>query len=273
MKRLLWPVVACGALQAAVIMDDSDFDGVADAYDACPETPFELTVTADGCPEKASQAFTFYLLGLGVTYAIGTYATAQTIESISNEVTAALYRGDFYASILGAYYYRGAYDPNVASYDGGGVSDTLLNVGYTFYPSEGFSITPGAHLKLATADEGLGTGENDYGCSLLANMSLDPASLFAMAGFTYTGDSDTVAYRDIVFGSAGVGYGPDERSYFSISYDYSQAYYEDIADQQSLSLYAGYDLYDTLSLKINYSYGLSDSAAKHNASLMLTKLF
>lgn len=273
MKRLLLPVLACGVLNASVVMDDSDFDGVADAHDACPDTPFELTVTADGCPEKGSNAPARFLLGLGATYATGTYATDQTIESVSNEFTAALFVHDFYLSVLGAYYYKGAYDPNVASYDGGGLSDTLLAASYTFYPSATLSITPGAHLKLATADDGLGTGENDYGCSLLVNASVGELGLFGLAGYTDTGDTDAVRYRDIVFGSAGVGLNPGATSYISLAYDYSQAYDDDIADLQSLSLFAGYDLYDTLSLKLNYSYGLSDSTAKHRASLMLTKLF
>ena len=186
MKRHLFVLLFVGSVAMGAVLGDSDFDGVADARDACPGTPFEALVGTDGCPIEASKTPVVVVAGIGATYASGTYA------------------GNFSFSAFGAYYYRGAYDPAVSTYDGGGLSDTLLSAAYTLRPSARLSLTPGVHIKLATGDSGIGTGENDYGPSLLANLHLASLELFALGGYTFTGDSADVEYRDIFFASAGV---------------------------------------------------------------------
>ncbi|GEM_PF-4863309 len=259
---------------AAVFSDDSDFDGVEDRFDRCPDTPFELTVDADGCPDEPlpSTPELFVSASVGITWSTGKYGGDDTVESLSNEAVLALYTGRFNASVTGAYYYRGAYDPTVATYDGGGIADTLLTAGWLLSVSDRFDLSAGVHLKLPTAADGLGTGEADYGVSLRGTCSADGVQAFAAAGYTVTGDGET-DYRDIVFGSIGSGFRLDSRSYGSVSIDYSQAYSRDTEDLWSLSLYGSYDLYTTLTLRLNYSIGLSDSVADHLVSAMLTHYF
>lgn len=273
MIRPLFALLFAGSLVSAAVIGDSDFDGVDDARDACPATPFEAVVAADGCPAGEEGTPIVGVVGIGATYASGSYGGSEKVISLSNELLAALYTGNFSLSVLGAYYYRGAYDPVVATYDGGGLSDTLFSASYTLRSFGALTLTPGLHVKLATADSDIGTGQNDYGASLLAGITLAPLELFALGGYTVTGNSADTAYRDIIFGSLGAGLRPNPRSYLSLSYDYAQAYETDVEDLHSLSLYGVYDLYDTLSLKLGYSYGLSDSAADHSLSLMLTTRF
>ena len=274
MKRFLLTLGLAAALaQAAVTGSDSDFDGVIDALDRCPGTSFELTVGADGCPETEAATAVSVLMGIGMAYATGTYGGTETIDSLSTELSATVYAGNFYASVLGAYYFSGAYDPTVAGSDQGGISDTFLGAGYMFALTENVYLTPGLYVKLATAADGLGTGENDYGASLQALYRFEKSDIFAQYGYTVTGDSDTATYQDISYGSVGAGIYPTPNTYLSVSYDFSQPYDPALADLESISLFGLFGLYDTLSLMLNYSYGLSDSASKNFASLMLLKRF
>jgi len=275
MKRLILALGIAAALSQALFAGtDSDFDGVADADDRCPATPFDLAVSADGCPiPKESQTPVSLLVGVGTTYATGTYGGTDTIDSLSTELSATLYAGNFYASAVTAYYFRGAYDPTVAGDDNGGISDTFLGAGYMFTPAEHLYLTPGIFVKLATAAKGMGTGENDYGTSLQALYRFEKSDVFVQYGYTVTGDSSTVTYRDVSYGSVGAGYYPNPQSYLSLSYDVSQAYEPGFEDLESLSFFGIFTLYDTLSLRINYSYGLSDSASDHLVSAMLLKRF
>ncbi len=252
---------------------DSDLDGVEDGRDRCPDTPFEQTVGSDGCPDTSlPRTPRFGTVSAGASYASGTYGTSQTIESVSTDFSAALYNGGLSASVFGAWYARGAYDPTVASYDGGGMSDMLFSLAYTFAPCDALTLTPGVHLKLPTAADGLGTGETDFGASAQAAFAFTYFQTFVTAGYTVTGDG-AVTYRDIAFGSLGTGMYLTHDLYGSITYDISQAYDPELADLRSLTLYFGYDFHTALSLQMNCSAGLSESAAQFAVSLMLTREF
>jgi hypothetical protein len=267
MKRLLLTLgLAAAFSQAALFAKDSDFDGVEDAYDRCPGTAFEMTVAADGCPEDVSQTPVSLIMGLGTTYATGSYGGTETVDSFSSELSASLYVGDFYASVLGAYYFSGAADPTVAGGNDGGLSDTFLGAGYTFNPARNVYLTPGVLVKLPTADEGLGTGETDYGASLQGVYRFEHADLFAQYGYTVT-------YRNVSYGSVGAGFYPGAGSYLSVSYDMAQSYDPALEDLRSVSVFGIFTLYDTLSLRLNYSYGLSETASDHLVSAMLLKRF
>ena len=270
---LLTLVLLAAALHSDPLPSDSDLDGVADAADRCPGTPFELTVRADGCPVPAPETSVMFLGGIGMTYTTGTYGGSETIDSLSTEVTAAVFAGDFYLSVLGGYYYYGASDPTVTDSDNGGLADTFLGAGYAFHPTENLSLMPGVHVKLPTAGGETGTGETDYGASVQGIYHFSGIDAFVQYGYTVTGDTPQTKYRDIAFGSAGVTLYPGRQSSVSLSYDYAQAYVPDTPALESVSLMGLFALYDTLSLKANYSLGLSESAGDHAFGLMLLKRF
>jgi hypothetical protein len=274
MKRFaLTLMLPVALLHSDPMPQDSDLDGVSDAADRCPGTPFELTVKPDGCPAGTDKTPVMFLGGIGATYATGSYGGSETIDSLSTEVTAAMYAGDFFLSVLGGYYYYGASDPTVTDGDGGGLADTFVGAGYAFRLSENLSLTPAVHVKLPTAGEKIGTGETDYGASVQGVYGLSGVDLFAQYGYTVTGDAPKTTYRDVAFGSAGITFYPGKQSSVSLSYDYSEAYVPDTPALESLSVMGLFALYDTLSLQANYSLGLSDSAGDHTFGLMLLKRF
>lgn len=269
MKQVLFLISALYLLAAAGT--DSDFDGVDDLTDRCAQTPFSETVDAYGCPVRHSTLA--YEIGLGGSYATGTYGGDQTIDSLSGDFNAAMYGTRFFASAALSYYFQGAYDPTVATYDNGGISDLYLSAGYAFYLSEDASLTPALQVKLPTADEGLGTGETDYGASLQALKRFERMDLFAFAGYIITGDAPTATYEDVVYGSAGAAYTGQYGIYASISYDYSQSYIAGQVPLEALSFYGSFALYDTLYLRVQYSAGMSETAAQHAGSVMIVKRF
>jgi len=269
MKRFLLITGTLAAmLSAAPTERDSDFDGVADVLDRCPGTPFEVTVTADGCPVDDATPVSF-LVGIGMSYATGKYGGTETVDSLSTDAMVGVYAGDFYVSGLASYYHYGTADPTVADSKDGGFSDTLLGAGYAIDLTEHLFLTPAVHVKLATAATGTGTGENDWGGSVLGLYRFSAFDAFAQYGYTVTGDSATASYPDIAFWSAGATFYPTQWSSLSVSYDYSESYITDTPALQSLSVLGFFPLYDTLSLKVNYSLGLSDSASDHAVGIML----
>ncbi|MHC3993323.1 hypothetical protein ACXWTF_00680 [Thiomicrolovo sp. ZZH C-3] len=273
MKRLLLSTaLITSALCAAPAERDSDLDGVPDTLDKCPGTAFDMTVGADGCAPDTGSTVSF-LAGIGMGYATGKYGGTETVDSLSTDAMAALYAGDFYVTGIVSYYHYGTADPTVADSKDGGLSDTFLGAGYAFGLTENLFLTPGVHLKLATAEEGTGTGENDWGGSLVGLYRFSALDIFAQYGYTVTGDSATTEYPDIAFGSAGVTFYSTPASSLSFSYDYSESYIQGTPDLRSLSVLGIFPLYDTLSLKVNYSLGLSDSASDHAAGVMLFARF
>ena len=267
MRRLL---LLCWLLAAAGRAADGDMDGVDDALDRCPGTPFALTVSADGCP--VDDAPSSLLIGVGSSYTTGTYGGTEPLDALSADLAVMFFSGNFLFSAMSGYYVFGAEDPTVAHSEEGGMGDTYLSAGYTFAPAEGLTLTPTAYVKLATAAETIGTGQNDFGASLLGIVRVGGSDLFAHYGYTVTGDG-ALTYRDISFGSAGITLHPAPHVALSLSYDVSQAYLAETPDIKSATLLGSYTLYDTLTLQAVYSYGLSDSAAEHALSIMLFKRF
>lgn len=256
---------------AAAMVPDHDFDGVSDQTDQCPHTPFEALVDATGCPFETDALQ--YEIALGGGYASGDYGTGEEITSLSTEMMTALYTERFFASAALSYFFQGGYDPSVSSRNDGGVSDTYLSGGYRLSRSRRLELIPSLQLKLPTAADGLGTGAVDVGAALQCQLHFDGADLFALGGYTKTGDTAEYDYNDIAYYSAGAAYNGDSTYYGSISYDYSQSYVPGNAPIETVSLFGAFALYDTLLLRVQYAAGLSSTTARHAASLSIVKRF
>jgi len=144
-----------------------------------------------------------------------------------------------------------------------GLGDILLNVGYTFLPSNKVLLKTSGIMKVATADEnkGLGTGEHDYSLQVDLMSSYDQIYYGASAGYTVTGDSDIYTYNDVVYSSLVAGYNIKYGLHSGVSYYYRQALFDSVDDTHSLSPYISYKVLDTLKVELRYAHGLSDSTA------------
>ena len=109
--KSLFPLLLLLAALVPAQAGDADLDGVDDAKDRCPGTPFELTVARDGCPEE-TLPFTA-MLGIGSAYTTGKYGGTETTDALSVDLLAAVYAGNAYLSVAGSYYVFGANDPTV----------------------------------------------------------------------------------------------------------------------------------------------------------------
>lgn len=256
---------------AAAMLPDQDFDGVADPTDRCPQTPFDVLVDADGCPVETDALQ--YEIALGGGYANGDYGSVEETTSLSANMMAAVYTKRLFVSAAWSYFFQGAYEPAVSSQTGGGVSDIYISGGYRLFQAGRIEVIPSVQLKLPTASEGLGTGAVDVGMALQGQLHLDAADLFAIGGYTRTGDSAEYHYNDIAYYSVGAACTGDAAYYGSLSYDYSPSYIAGNAPAETLSLFGAFALYDTLLLRIQYAAGLSSSAAKHAAGFFVVKRF
>jgi hypothetical protein len=252
-------------LQSSLLgYEDSDIDGVADSIDLCPDTSFDKLVDENGCPENE------HYLG-SVTLQL---SNDIALDEDNNQITN--------YNFFGSYSYKKwsfslsntqqtTYDSNNnGSTDSG---DLYLNLAYKFNYSN-FQTNLNFGVKIATADENIGTGENDYFGSIDMNYFInDKQTLFAQFGYTMIGDSPIITYQDILAYSLGTGYMVNTQWYSSIAYDNSESIYNNAKNYQSLSWLNNYSFLDNYFISVNYIYGLDNLSYPHTFSLKLGATF
>jgi hypothetical protein len=244
--------------------EDSDIDGVDDAIDLCPDTPFDKLVDEDGCPEDKHYWGAF---------------TLQLGNDISLDEEHNLIKN---YSFFGNYNYKkwnfSLSNSQLTTYDGNDNAsssrgDIYLNLGYEIdntYLQSNLSFG----TKIATADENIGTGENDYFVTLnLSHVTDKQVILFSQFGYTLTGDSPLIEYQNSFAYTLGTGYFILPHWYSALSYDYAQSIYSSTPNYQSLSWMNSYTFLDDYYLSLNYTYGLDNISYPHTLSLKLGVTF
>ena len=102
-----------------------------------------------------------------------------------------------------------------------GLGDIVGAATYGLYSGGGSAIEATARVKLPTADpdEGLGTGETDFGFQLDAYHSMDRLTPFIGIGYTIFGSSTFVNLDDAMNYTIGASYRVDGRDSAAISLD------------------------------------------------------
>ncbi len=227
LSKALWLLsIGVVSLYAA----DRDLDGVDDAVDKCPNTPFMNTVDAQGCTvsvlllpdDKANDTM---IVKLG--YSHSRDEEKHEVE-ISNYYTLQLnyYRNDWRVSLrTGRYDFVGSKS---------GMSDTTLKVKRRFRPIAGLRLYPGVALRLPTYD--FKGNKTDVKFSLTTSYSLlNDATLFGGYAYTYIGDeSSSRAIRNTHAAYLGAGYFFNRDLYVDLSFDLSQSKYRDTATHRTL---------------------------------------
>ena len=100
-KLLLLPFALASLLLA---YEDSDLDGVIDADDRCPNTPFSELVDINGCSTSSLlEVYSFDLI-VGVSYAASDYQTLNATDTLSTTLQLDYYYEDFSLLVSGAYF-------------------------------------------------------------------------------------------------------------------------------------------------------------------------
>jgi hypothetical protein len=136
-------------------------------------------------------------------------------------------------------------------------------------------LAPWASLKLPTADEdeGLGTGEPDFGLGLLLTKSFE--SLFASldVGYTFIGEPSGASFDDVVSAQLTVGRRLSQRMALYGLLDYRTAVVDEVDDPVALGCGMRYGLREDLGLRAELRVGLTETAADVDGLLSLVYEF
>ncbi len=248
-------IFLCSTLSAYV---DNDIDGVDDAVDACLNTPFDELVDERGCSYDKNYRGE-------LTLKLGSDVSFDTIsEKTTNINIFANYRYNSWDISLSNASYSTNDSFNSASSAAG---DLYIRTGYLF-TEENFNTKLMLGVKVATADAGIGTGENDYFSSLDFDYFInEEQDLFFYLSYTISGDSRDIDYADYISYTIGSGYMINDRWYSAFSYDYSGTQYPGSEAYLALSWFNSYEFSERFFATFNYTYGLDDISYDHTLSL------
>jgi hypothetical protein len=241
-------------LKTLMAYEDSDIDGVEDAIDLCPNTSFDKLVDEDGCPENERY--------LGVlSFQIG---NDISFDEISNNIN----NYNFFSNYQYNNWNISLSNSNQTSYDSNNNASTsqgdiYLSSGYLF-SNDFFQTRLTLGTKFSTANEEVGTGENDYFSSLSFSRSISKKqTLFSYLSYSLNGDSNETNYKNTFSYSLGSGYMLNENWYSSLSYDYASSIYNDGEAYQAISFFNSYSFLEDYFVSLNYAYGVDELSYRH----------
>ncbi len=268
MRRIIYFILLSTRIYA---YEDSDLDGVEDAYDQCPDTSLTELVDISGCSIRSLVNHHHYDMIFGGSFSQIDYKTNELTDTYNTEFQFDYYYKNFSFQAVISYFTSSS-----ESYSNNGLNDTVLAVYYQFFPASSLGLRLGTGVILPTYESGLGNEAADYMLSANLNYAFNAFSFFGGYGYTMINDSDvenSVSYQNTHALNAGAGTDLTSNLYGSISYFYSDSIYSDIEAIQNISLYTFYR-FDPYWFGIaNYAYGLSDSTSNHFLSLKIGYYF
>jgi hypothetical protein len=237
---------------------DDDIDGVENSKDLCPNTSFDDTVDEDGCPNNKDY-WGKVTLSIGADINIDDSTTTDY-----NFFTNYNYKSwDF--SLYSAQ--QSSLDINNNETQSSG--DIYLSSSYNFTQEELYSKFV-LGTKIATQDDEVSTGENDFFTNLYLSYALNNnLALLASLGYTLTGDTTEVEYHDPFAYSLGLGYMIIDDLYTSMTYQNSQSIYKNSPNYQSISLFNSYNFTDKTFGTLNYTRAIDELSYEHVISIRI----
>jgi len=258
---------------------DSDFDGVEDSLDICPNTPFTELVDMKGCAIKSLVSPHHFDVVVGASYSDSDYQTLNKTDTLASSLQVDYYYKNFSLQASTSYF-----TTEGDSYSDNGLYDSFVGASYQFKPSDSLSLRVGIGAILPTYDTSLNNNNTDYSASLNISYNVDDISIFA--GYSYTminddnvavvdlnGTSTDIIYQDSGAYSAGLGYYFTDKLYLSGSYNVSNSIYVGVEDIETASIYGYYSIDENWFTNFSYAKGLSDTASKNYASVRLGYFF
>jgi len=248
---------------------DTDIDGVDDATDRCPNTPFYELVDSNGCSVSSTISHHKFDFIYGISFAQSDYIE-DTTDIVSQTLQFDYYYKDFSLNLGTSYSISKS-----PSYNDNTLNDSYISASYQFVPTKNLKIKTGIGLILPTYDSELNNNNMDYTATLSASYALEDMNVFMGYNFTQMNDDDvvntdiTALYQNTNSYSAGLGFYPSQDTYLSTSYLLSDNIYVGGESVRTMSIY----LYSTLKQNwfstFNYAYGLSDSASDNYLSFKI----
>ncbi|MGD9969490.1 MAG: hypothetical protein AB7S65_03480 [Sulfuricurvum sp.] len=259
-------LLACTSV-SLLAYTDSDFDGVEDEWDRCPQTPFSDLVDLDGCTVQRTgpQWHADFLIGIGSS---DVHYAAQRQSSTTTY------------SLQGDVYYRNwSFQVSASRYASeikSGMDDTLVALSYRHALSETLSLQTGAGLILPTYVSGYGNEALDYTASADLHWRFAPDGYaFAGYGYVWVNDTDTssLSYRNSDTFRTGIGYEGMAKTDWSVRYDSGTSQYSHIPPIRSISVGVIRELSTHWFLQGGYTRYLGDTLGNYASTLRLGYYF
>jgi long-subunit fatty acid transport protein len=278
MKKIITALLVTSLSSALFAYSDSDMDGVDDAHDKCPNTPFTDLVDSNGCSKKVlkvKQNNQHYDIIVGANYTGSNFVNTPAADTYSTSLQLDYYYKDFSLQATTSYYKT----DDSSGYNDNGFNDSFIGAAYNFYPLQALTLRLGGGALLPTYKTSLNNNNTDYVASLNMSYLLGKWNLFA--GYSYTQindddvvlDSSTIEYKNTNAYSAGIGYYITNQLYTSVAYNQTESIYKNVDDAKTLSVYAYYSIDKNWFMNFSYAYGLSDTASDNAVSIKLGYYF
>lgn len=158
-----------------------------------------------------------------------------------------------------------------------GLGDVITGVSYAFFPYPGehmyYELTGEIKWGTASAEENLGTGENDYSISFYSIYEKHTLKPFLTLGYLFIGDTNAINYNDVVFLTPGIMYELNSDTVISFAYQYQQATTDSSEEGRMLNLYLGRKIDSRWTAGAYLLHGLSDSVAESGIGLVVSRYF
>lgn len=263
MYRLLLTLVCITTTSYAYT--DSDFDGVEDAHDLCPQTPLSDLVNTDGCVVKSIGNKITYDLIAGIGYSQINYASQEPSDTLSNSLQADVYAGSWWIQGIVSHY-----QSNNGIDSQSGLEDTSINLMYRLTPTEKLTVTTGIGLVLPTYQSGYNNEATDYTASIDVHYAINKSFLlFAGTSYTWVNDRDVSqeSYQNTFGVHTGVAYtSPNGKSALSAAYYQNESIYTSTQTIKYVNFGYAYTINPHWNVGGYYGYGLSDSASDQSIS-------
>lgn len=154
-----------------------------------------------------------------------------------------------------------------------GLGDVIASAGYTFYSKGALSIDAVAKIKFGTAnaDQGLGTGKNDYSAELDGYYTLvKDTTLFVTAGYKFVGAPTGIAMNNVPYGMLGLDQKTSKISNMGAMYSQMKSVSPVTADQIDVTVYASTMVSKTLKVQVSLLKGFTSSSPDYGGGLMIT---
>ena len=248
MRFLISIVVVTIYLSANFI--DSDFDGVEDSKDRCPNSDFFVIVDRYGCsvkkltkPTKAN-----YSLSLGYQYSKDDLIQNSYIVNFS-----------FSYKNFSGYIESSRFNiDNESDFD-----DTTIALYYKI-DRDNLEYVLGAGIYLPTGDES--GNRSDYFASLKINYFKGKFNSYISYTHTFMRDSNSY---DINSYSFGIGWQFSESLYSSISYSLGNSIYDSSTKTNYLNIFTNYYLTNNTYMTLSLTKGLNSSSVDKSLALFV----
>ena len=278
MKKILLFCLLVGAT-SLFALNDSDMDGVDDAHDRCPNTPFMDLVDINGCSKESLVTQQHYDVIIGATYADADYNTLNKTNTLSSTLQVDYYYKNFSLQASTSYF-----KTKGSGYSDTGFYDTFMGASYQFKFNDALSVRIGGGAILPTYSSNLNNNKTDYTASASLSYMLDDINIFGGYSYTMIGDTNVVLvdangtrknieYKNINGFYGGLGYYISKKTYASLSYNNTQSIYVDVKDLQSATFYMYHNLDIHWFTTFSYARGLSKTATKNYAAIRLGYYF